>query len=118
MAARISKRLGVTETRFVYRIGGTPAVLSAWRIIQPDEIIAEASVAKSLSRLVAPEYIRYQTVDGVRIAHYVRHHVTGLTQPGAGTTGGPGGQGGQGGPAGPAGHTRDAPPLPPAPPPP
>ncbi|HZC76839.1 MAG TPA: hypothetical protein VE258_03780, partial [Ktedonobacterales bacterium] len=70
----------------------------------PDEIIAEASVAKSLSRLVAPEYIRYQTVDGVRIAHYVRHHVTGLTQPGAGTTGGPrrpGGQGGQWGPGGP-----------------
>jgi amino acid transporter len=104
MAARISKRLGVTETRFVYRIGGTPAVLSAWRIIQPDEIIAEASVAKSLSRLVAPEYIRYQTVDGVRIAHYVRHHVTGLTQPGAGTTGGPRRPGGQGGPGGPGGQ--------------
>src|SRR5258708_30781925 len=55
MAARISKRLGVTETRFVYRIGGTPAVIRSWRMIQPEEIIAQASVAESLCATCAPE---------------------------------------------------------------
>ncbi len=63
---------------FVYRVGGPGKVLDAWRIIRPDEIIAESALAKSIAQRVAPDYVRFQQVDGVRVAHYVKHFVAGL----------------------------------------
>jgi amino acid transporter len=64
--------------QFVYRTGGPNAVLDAWRIVRPAEIIADADTAKAISKRVAPQYVRFQQVDGVRIAHYVKHYVEGL----------------------------------------
>ena len=82
---------------FIYRTGGAASVVDTWRIIRPQEIIAEAPVAKTLSKQVAPEYVRFQQVDGVKVAHYVRHHVSSLDMPD-----GPG-AGGMKAPAAPAG---------------
>lgn len=88
-AARISRREGVQNTYYVYRVGDSGSVLSVWRAIRPDEIIAEKSVAKALSKQVSPEYVRFENEDGVHVAHYVRHHVAGLGRPEGATTGGP-----------------------------
>lgn len=63
------------KASFIYRLGGAGQVIDIWRIIRPDEIIAEAEIAKKVSKYVPPEYVRYQQVDGVRVAHYVRHHL-------------------------------------------
>ncbi|HLZ22156.1 MAG TPA: APC family permease [Ktedonobacterales bacterium] len=71
-AAADASRAGV-GAQFIYRIGGHGAVLDVWRVVRPDEIIAEARSGKPLSTSVAPEYVRFQTVDGVKVAHYVRH---------------------------------------------
>jgi amino acid transporter len=71
-ASNKAKRAGL-KASFVYRLGGAGQVIDIWRIIRPDEIIAEAEIAKKLSKYVPPDYIRYQVEDGVRVAHYVRH---------------------------------------------
>ena len=42
------------------------------------KIIAESALAKSIAQRVAPDYVRFQQVDGVRVAHYVKHFVAGL----------------------------------------
>lgn len=60
--------------QFMYRVAGSFGVLEAWRALHPSEIIAEADIAKALSKRVAPEYVRFQQLDGVRVAHYVKHH--------------------------------------------
>jgi amino acid transporter len=73
-AASLSQREGV-PAYFVYRVGGLNKLIDVWRAIRPDEIMAEAGTTKSFSRIVAPEYVRYQEIDGVRVAHYVRHHL-------------------------------------------
>ena len=41
----------------------------------PDEIIAEAEIAKKVSKYVPPDYVRYQQFDDVRVAHYVRRQI-------------------------------------------
>jgi amino acid transporter len=73
-AASLSRREGVPAS-FVYRVGGPDRLIDVWRAIRPDEIMAEASTSKSLSKIVSPEYVRYQDVDGIRVAHYVRHQL-------------------------------------------
>ena len=67
--------------QYVYRLGGPSTVLDAWRIVHPKEIIADAETAKAISTWLAPQYIRYQQVDGARIAHYFKRHVAGLDSP-------------------------------------
>lgn len=69
-----AKRAGL-KASFIYRLGGAGQVIDIWRIIRPDEIIAEAEIAKKLSKYVPPDYVRYQQEDGVRVAHYVRHQL-------------------------------------------
>ncbi len=68
---------------YVYRIGSVDVVADAWRAIRPQEIVAEDTVARQLSRIVPPEYVRYQVSHGLRVAHLIRHH--GITA----TTGAP-----------------------------
>jgi hypothetical protein len=65
-------------SQYAYRTESPNAVLDAWTALQPREIVAEADVAKAISNTVAPQYIRFQQVDGVRVAHYVRRHVEAL----------------------------------------
>ena len=67
-----AKRAGL-KASFIYRLGGAGQVIDIWRVIRPDEIIAEAVIAKKVSKYVPPDYVRYQQFDGVRVAHYVRH---------------------------------------------
>jgi amino acid transporter len=74
-AANRAKRAGL-KSSFIYRLGGAGQVIDIWRIIRPDEIIAEAEIAKKVSKYVPPDYVRYQQSEGVRVAHYVRHQVT------------------------------------------
>jgi amino acid transporter len=71
-AAAICAR-GQVPVNFIYRVGGPGVVLDAWRVLRPSEIVADASTTKELSRQVAPEYVRFQRLDGVRVAHYVKH---------------------------------------------
>lgn len=70
-ASNKARRAGI-KASFVYRLGGAGQVIDIWRVIRPDEIIAEAVVAKKVSQYVPPDYVRYQQEDGVRVAHYVR----------------------------------------------
>ena len=63
------------KASFIYRLGGAGQVIDIWRIIRPDEIIAEAETAKKVSKYVPPDYVRYQDEDGVRVAHYVRRQL-------------------------------------------
>ena len=69
-----AKRMGL-KAAFIYRLGGAGQVIDIWRIIRPDEIIAEAEIAKKVSKYTPPDYVRYQQADGVRVAHYVRHQL-------------------------------------------
>jgi hypothetical protein len=71
-ASNKAKRAGL-KTSFIYRLGGAGQVIDIWRIIRPDEIIAEAEIAKKVSKYVPPDYVRFQQFDDVRVAHYVRH---------------------------------------------
>jgi amino acid transporter len=92
--------------RFIYRVQAPNAVADAWRVIQPDEIIAEGDLAKLIAKQVSPDYVRLQVADGARVVHAVKHHVSGLeTQP-AGVPAAPG-SAGQAGPE-PNGRRRGA----------
>ncbi|MFI5273455.1 MAG: APC family permease, partial [Ktedonobacterales bacterium] len=82
IAARICKAEHV-EAQFLYRVAQPNAVLDAWRVIQPDEIVAEASLAKEFAKRVTPDYVRLQQVDGVKVVHAMRRRVSPLE-----TTGG------------------------------
>jgi hypothetical protein len=73
-ASNRAKRAGLKAT-FIYRLGGAGQVIDIWRIIRPDEIIAEAEIAKKVSKYVPPDYVRYQQFDDVRVAHYVRRQI-------------------------------------------
>ncbi|HEX6799211.1 MAG TPA: amino acid permease [Ktedonobacterales bacterium] len=79
LAARICASERV-EATYVYRVARPNAVLDAWRVIQPDEIIAEAALAKEFAKKVAPDYLRKQQVDGATIVHAVRKRVSSLEE--------------------------------------
>jgi hypothetical protein len=76
--AAIAARREQVPAQFVYRTTSPNAVLDAWSTLRPGEIIADAQTAKAISRQVTPEYVRFQQVDGIRVAHYVKHYVEGL----------------------------------------
>ncbi|WIG60718.1 MAG: putative amino acid permease, GabP family [Ktedonobacterales bacterium] len=72
---------------YVYQ--NTPgAIVNVWRIIQPDEIIAEAETAKKLAQKVTPDYVRIQQVDGVRVVHSVKRYVSALQETSSPAVGG------------------------------
>ncbi|MGE5333368.1 MAG: APC family permease [Nitrososphaerota archaeon] len=110
-----AKRAGL-KAAFIYRLGGAGQVIDIWRIIRPDEIIAEAEIAKKVSKYVPPDYVRYQQEEGVRVAHYVRHQLPGplhQTPPLSGGSGIAVGGANLGRPAGEAPAIPTMPPLPP-----
>ncbi|HEX8033373.1 MAG TPA: hypothetical protein VF510_05975, partial [Ktedonobacterales bacterium] len=60
------------QAQYSYRVGDmTTVVPEVWRRLRPEEIIVEAPKAKSFSKQVSPEYVRFQQVDGTRVAHFV-----------------------------------------------
>ena len=61
------------HAEYLYRIGGPGVVLDIWRILRPARSSARLNLIKILSMRVAPEYVRFQHIDGVRVAHYVKH---------------------------------------------
>ncbi len=67
--------------QYVYRLSSSSAVREAWSVVRPREIIADSATAKAISIGLAPHYVRYQTVDGARVAHYVERYVAGLDDP-------------------------------------
>jgi amino acid transporter len=73
-ASNRAKRAGL-KASFIYRLGGAGQVIDIWRIIRPDEIVAEAEIAKKVSKYVSTSYVRYQQFEDVRVAHYVRHQL-------------------------------------------
>ncbi|MGH2486965.1 MAG: APC family permease, partial [Ktedonobacterales bacterium] len=70
-AARMATERGVQPCRYVYRIGGPGAIAGAWRQMRPEQIIAEAAVAKKLTKQVSPKFVRFKTLDDVRVASYM-----------------------------------------------
>src|SRR5262249_56314335 len=78
--AALARRHGATA-HFVYRVGRSSTVLDVWRAIRPREIVAEADVAKVISKQIAPEYVRFQQIDGIRIAHYRKHRAASVETP-------------------------------------
>jgi hypothetical protein len=78
-AARLAAEQHVPSFRFVYRIGGPGAIAGAWRQMRPEQIIAEAVVAKKFTKQVSPKFVRFKTVDGVRIASYMLPTAGGAT---------------------------------------
>ena len=69
--AALCKRAEV-QAQYIYRVGTVMNIVpELWRRLRPEEIIAEAPKAKSFSKQVAPEYVRFQQVDGIRVAHFV-----------------------------------------------
>ena len=79
-AAAAASRAGV-PAQFIYRVGGLGVVPDVRRVVQPDEVIADARAGKPLSTSVAPEYVRFQTVDDVKVAHYVLHRALTVERP-------------------------------------
>ena len=71
LAARIAAERQITSVRFVYRVGGTRNISGVWRIIRPEQIIAEAPILKALAKQISPKFVRFKTVDEVRVASYV-----------------------------------------------
>jgi amino acid transporter len=85
--------LGITRRKreYVYRVGKVENVADVWRNMRPEAIVAQAD--QGLARTVQPGYVRFQDVDGVRVAFYVR--------PAGGAAPGPSGSGGAGARQGP-----------------
>ncbi len=71
------------NAKYFYAVGGAKQVFDIARRIRPDEIVADEQVAKRITRAapseagmaVSPEYVRYQHVDGVTVAHNVLHEL-------------------------------------------
>lgn len=77
LAASICRRERA-QASYVYRVDTPNAVLDAWRIIQPDEIIAEAELAKTISKRVSPDTVRIQRSDGIKVVHALKRRVSPL----------------------------------------
>jgi hypothetical protein len=69
--------------KYFYAVGGAAQVFDIARKIRPEEIVAEEHTAKRISGEIraksglalSPEYVLYQSVDGVRIARNVLHEL-------------------------------------------
>ncbi len=84
--------------KFLYAVGGAKQVFDIARRIRPDEIVAEERTAKRITRAlpgdagmaISPEYVRYQELDGVTVAHNVLPSLyRQRAQPGSGASGQP-----------------------------
>ncbi len=82
IAKRTVTRAGVAA-RYLYAVGGSQQLFDIASRVRPEEIIAEAVVATELTQaarsnsrlMIAPEYVRYELLDGVKIAHNYMHDV-------------------------------------------
>jgi amino acid transporter len=82
IAKRTAMRANVTA-RYLYAVGGGQQIFDIASRTRPEEIIAEATVAKELTQTarsasgltIAPEYVRYELLDGVKIAHNYMHDI-------------------------------------------
>jgi len=82
IAKRAAIRANVTA-RYLYAVGGAQQIFDIASRVRPDEIIAEAAVATELTQaarsdsrlMIAPEYVRYELLDGVKIAHNYLHDI-------------------------------------------
>jgi amino acid transporter len=82
IAKRTVTRAGVAA-RYLYAVGGAQQVFDIASRVRPDEIIAEAVVATELTQatrsnsrlMIAPDYVRYELLDGVKIAHNYMHDI-------------------------------------------
>jgi amino acid transporter len=80
IAKRTAMRANVAA-RYLYAVGGAQQIFDIAGRARPEEIIAEAVVAKELTQaarsnsrlMIAPEYVRYELLDGVKIAHNYMH---------------------------------------------
>lgn len=71
------------QGRYLYAVGGARQVFDIAAVVRPDEVVAEAETAKRITNThagvsdgglaLSPDYVRYHSVDGVRVAHYVLH---------------------------------------------
>jgi amino acid transporter len=82
----IAKRTAIranVAARYLYAVGGGQQISDIASRTRPDEIIAEAIVAKELTQTarsasgltIAPEYVRYELLHGVKIAHNYMHDI-------------------------------------------
>jgi hypothetical protein len=82
IAKRTATRANVVA-RYLYAVGGPQQIFDIASRVRPDEIIAEAIVAKELTQatrsnsrlMIAPEYVRYELLDGIKIAHNYLHDI-------------------------------------------
>jgi len=82
IAKRTAMRANV-PAKYLYAIGGPQQVFDIAGQVRPEEIIAEATVSKEVTQaarsnsrlMIAPEYVRFQLIDGVKIAHNVMHDI-------------------------------------------
>ena len=71
------------QGRYLYAVGGARQVFDIASLVRPDEVVAEAETAKRITNTragpsegglaLSPDYVRYHTIDGIRVAHYVLH---------------------------------------------
>jgi amino acid transporter len=83
-AAHLANTLGVPRDarQWEYRVGGLPQVAEVWRIVRPDVTVAVAE--QGLAKLVQPRFVRFQVIDGTRVAFYIHRMFTpapGVSQP-------------------------------------
>jgi amino acid transporter len=80
----IAKRTAIranVPARYLYAVGGAQQIFDIASRVRPEEIIAEAAVARELTQaarsnsqlMIAPEYVRYELLNGVKIAHNRMH---------------------------------------------
>jgi amino acid transporter len=82
IAKRTAMRANV-PARYLYAVGGGQQIFDIASRTRPEEIIAEAIVAKELTQTarstsgltIAPEYVRYELLHGVKIAHNYMHDI-------------------------------------------
>jgi amino acid transporter len=82
IAKRTAMRANV-PARYLYAVGGAQQIFDIAGRVRPEEIIAEALVAKDFTQaarsdsrlMIAPEYVRYELLDGVKIAHNYMHEI-------------------------------------------
>jgi hypothetical protein len=82
IAKRTAMRANI-PARYLYAVGGAQQIFDIAGRVRPEEIIAEAIVAKELTQaarsnsrlMIAPEYVRYELLDGVKIAHNRMHDI-------------------------------------------
>ncbi len=80
-AMSIARSVGIPRKRltFVYRVGPLANVADVWRVIRPEATVALAD--RGLARTVQPGYVRFQDMDGTRVAFYVHRITPGPSSP-------------------------------------